>query len=313
MANIQLFLMLYQITVKVEADSIYHHPYKLEVDHFILDVILNQDKVVEALNIAMRVNNYQGFLPAISSDIESQITQIELRDSSLYFLLIDLAQHIEALGSFWFGIGKIYWENPRRAWVAETPEEEHDLDLSLNHFQQDSYENKCYIEMEPEMLYSLIKNRHIHRNLVLPMSFYREGCNEFTSRRYTTSFINFYFYLDDLYGQGKTKNREVENLFKSSEHIRSAVEETMQIFQNENSENWEELKEFLKMEKKDFTVDGLIELIVQIRGNLSHFSQKSSKKKGHPLNQRDFRSVAFLMKSICVLTFTKLTTGEQPK
>ncbi|MBD1854925.1 MULTISPECIES: hypothetical protein [Leptolyngbya] len=306
--------MLYQITVKVDADSVYHQPYRLEIDHFILDVILDQNKVVETLNIALRVNNYQDFLPEVSSDIESQITQIKLRDSSLLFSLIDLAQHLEALGSFWLGIKKIYWESPKRGWIAETLEEAKDLAFITNDFQRESHENKCYMEMAPEMLASLIKNRQLHRNLVLPMSFYREGCNEFSSKRYTSSFINFYFYLDDLYGQGKTKNKDVENLLKSSKHIRSAFEETIHFFQDEkNSENLEELKEFLEMEKKTMSVDGLIELIVQIRGNLSHFSQKSSKKKGHPLNQRDFRSVALLMKSICRFTFMELTTGEQPK
>jgi hypothetical protein len=306
--------MLYQITVKVDAASVYHQSYRLEVDHFILDVIIGQNKMVEALNIALRVKNYQDFLPEVSSDTESQVIQIKLRDAPLSFSLIDLAQHIEALGSFWLGIKKIYWESPKRGWIAETPEEEKDLEFVTNDFQRESHENKCYVKMAPEMLKSLIKNRQLHRNLVLPMSFYREGCNEFISKRYTSSFINFYFYLDDLYGQGKTKNREVEKLFKSSEHIRNAFEETIRLFQDErNSENLEELKEFLEMEKKTLSVDGLIELIVQIRGNLSHFSQKSSKKKGHPLNQRDFRSVAFLMKSICIFTFTELTTGEQPK
>ncbi len=305
--------MLYQITVKLDADSVYHQPYRLEVDHFILDVILDHNKVVEALNIALRVKNYQDFLPEVSSDIESRITQIKLRDSSLSFFLIDLAQHIEALGSFWFGIKKIYWESPKRGWIAETPEEEKDLEFITNDFQRESHENRCYREMVPQMLESLIKNRKLHRNLVLPMSFYREGCNEFSSKRYTSSFINFYFYLDDLYGQGKTKNKEVENLFKSSKHIKNAFEEAIRFFQDkDNSENLEELKEFLTMERKTLSVDGLIELIVQIRGNLSHFSQKSS-KKGHPLNQRDFRSVALLMKSICIFTFAELTTGEQPQ
>jgi hypothetical protein len=306
--------MLYQITVKLDADSVYYQPYRLEVDHFILDVIVGQNKAVEALNIALRVEKYQDFLPEISSDVKSRITQIKLRDSSLSSFLIDLAQHIEALGSFWLGIKKIYWESPKRRWISETPEEEKDLKFITNDFQRESHENTCYREMAPKMLESLVKNRQLHRNLVLPMSFYREGCNEFSSKRYTSSFINFYFYLDDLYGQGKTKNKEVENIFKSSEHIINAFEETIRFFQDEgNSENLEELKEFLEIENKTLSVDGLIELIVQIRGNLSHFSQKSSKKKGHPLNQRDFRSVALLMKSICTSTFAKLTTGEQPK
>lgn len=306
--------MLYQIIVKVEAEAIFHQPYRLTVDNFILEVMVNSNKVVEALSLAFQVKNYQDFLPEVRSDIESRITQVSLRDSPLSFFLVDLAQHIESLGSFWFGIKKIYWENPKRVWVAETPEEKEILEFLPNHFQYEDHENKCYREMSPEMLKSLVHNRHIHRHLVLPMSFYREACNEFSSGRYTSSFINFYFYLDDLYGQGKTKNKEVEKLFKSSEHVRQAVEQTILLYQDaESAEILEELKEFLEMEKKELNVDGIIELIVQIRGNLSHFSQKSSKKKGHPLNQRDFRSVAFLMKSICTHTFFELTTGEMPK
>lgn len=306
--------MLYQITVKVESEAIYHQPYMLDVDNFILEVMLSPDKVVEKLNIAQKVKNYQDFLPEVSSDIKSHITQVSLRDSPLCFFLVDLAQHIEALGSFWFGIRKIYWESPKRAWIAETPEEQEALEFLPNHFQRESHENKCYREMSPQMLASLVQSRRLHKHLVLPMSFYREACNDFNSGRYTSSYINFYFYLDDLYGQGKTKNQEIEKLLKSSQYVRQAVQQTLQLYQEiESLDNLEELKEFLNLERKEFSVDGIIELIVQVRGNLSHFSQKSSKKKGHPLNQRDFRSMAFLMKSICTHTFMELTTGEMPK
>ncbi len=66
--------MLYQITVKVEAEATYQRPYKIEVDNFIIEVIVNSGKIVEALSIALRVNNYQDFLPQVSLDIESRIT-----------------------------------------------------------------------------------------------------------------------------------------------------------------------------------------------------------------------------------------------
>lgn len=306
--------MLYQITVKVEAEATCQRSYKVEVDNFTLEVMVNLDKLVEALSISLKVKNYQDFLPQVSSDIESRITQIRLRDSAICFFLVDLAQHIEALGSFWFGVKKIYWESPKRAWIAESPEEQEALEFLPNHFQEEAHENKCYRELSPEILASLVHDRRLHHHLVLPMSFYREACNDFSSRRYTSSFINFYFYLDDLYGQGKTRNKEVEKLFKSSEHVRQAVQQTIQLYQDEeSSENLDELKKFLQLEKKELDVDGIIELIVQIRGNLSHFSQKSSKKKGHPLNQREFRSVAFLIQSICTHAFIELTTGEMPK
>jgi hypothetical protein len=89
--------------------------HKLEVDNFILGVMVSPDKVVEELSIALRVKNYQDFLPQVSSDIESQITRIDMRDSPLCFLLVDLAQHIEALGSFWFGIKNDLLGEPKKS------------------------------------------------------------------------------------------------------------------------------------------------------------------------------------------------------
>jgi hypothetical protein len=75
----------------------------------------------------------------------------------------------------------------------------------------------------------------------------------------------------------------------------------------------DKLKEFLAMEKLNFDKEGIISLIVQVRGNLHHFSQRSSKKKGTPFNQKDFETMAYLLMSICLMTFCNLTTGEKPK
>ena len=79
------------------------------------------------------------------------------------------------------------------------------------------------------------------------------------------------------------------------------------------SDNLAQVMFFLHEERKPFTVDGVIELIVQIRGNLAHFSQKSTKRKGHAFNQFDFRGVAYLLQAVCIFTFTRLTTGEPPR
>lgn len=314
----------------------HHKPYKLELDDLIVEVLLKAEtlvlqpgdttfshksslpptptRLVEGLNISKRVEDYRPFLPNFTADVDSQRMHIEQRDTWLLSELTTLAQHLEAIGSFWFGIRKIHWEQPKRSWIPETPEEKEALKKLPNHFEIKTGENECYTDLNPEMLASIIDKRPVHRHLVLPMSFYREACNDFTEGRYTSAFLNFYFYLDDLYGQGKTKNQAVKQKLKSSKHVRAACTQAIQDFNEDiNSPNLVELEQFLNAEKKDLTVYGLIDLIVQVRGNLSHFSQKSSKKKGHPLNQREFRVMAYLLKFICTYTFFELTTGEPPK
>lgn len=328
--------MLYQITVQVDADAMYREPYRIEVDGFLIEILLKPEvvvlqpgdttfdhtslippepqRLVAALNISKKVEGYRDFLPEFSAATDGRPLQISLRDTLLLSELTALAQHLEAIGSFWLGIKKVYWEQPRRSWVPETPEEEEDLKSLPNHFQTKTDENKGYVVMNPDMLKSIIAERSLHRDLVLPMSFFREGCNDFAEGRYTPAFLSFYFYLDDLYGQGKTKNQAVKAKLKSSQQVRLALEQSIQDFNEEvSAPNLLELRKFLVQEGKEYTVDGLIDLVVQVRGNLAHFSQKSSKKKGHPLNQRDFRVMAYLMKSICTYTFIELTTGVIPE
>lgn len=314
----------------------HHKPYKLELRDLIIEVLLRPEtfvlqpgdttfdnesplppeptRLVERLNISKRVEEYGSCLPSLITDADGHRIRIELRDTLLLSELTALAQHIEAIGSFWFGIKKIHWAKPTRTWIPESSEEKAALKNLPNRFQTKNDENVGYTDFSPKMLASIVTDRSTHQNLVLPMSFFREASNDFAGGRYTSAFLNFYFYLDDLYGQGKTKNQAVKQKLRSSQHVRAACTQTIRdLNEDANAPNLAELQRFLTEESTALTVDGLIDLVVQVRGNLSHFSQKSSKKKGHPLNQREFRVMAYLLKSICTYTFIELTTGEPPK
>lgn len=306
--------MLYKIAVKVEADAFANSSYQIKIDNYLVEVGIDERNRVVELCVSMKVTNYKDFLPSVGVDPANGLTTIFMQDSPLLYMLTRLAQHIEALGSFWFGIKKVYWDRPKRSWIPENEDEAKALETSINDYQEQPVEKSDFAEMSPEMLHSLLQNKINQEYLVLPMSFYREGCNDFNSRRYTTAFINFYFYLDDLYGEGNTKNHKIKEKFKSSLHIKKAIAQVIQDFKEpNNSDNLLQIKRFLHEEKYDLSIEGIIDLIVQVRGNLSHFSQKSTKKKGHPLNQDEFRTMAYLLMSICVYTFIELTTGEMPK
>lgn len=139
--------------------------------------------------------------------------------------------------------------------------------------------------------------------------------NEYRSFRYINAFFNFYFFIEDLYGGGKTKNYHVEENFKRSIHIIEAIKDTIKEFNEQLNLKRHQtiLIDFLELEKLTYTVEGIISLIVKTRGNLHHFSQKSTQKKGHPLNQRDFETMAYLLMSICIRALVKLLAGEMPR
>lgn len=306
--------MKYQIEVEVEADAVCDRLFEVRINEYFVEPLVDDNRRLRALLLSINVQDYSSYLPTVGRDPITDMLTFELRDGELADRLIDMAQHIEAIGSFWLGIAKIYWERPTRRWIGDTPEELDILKALPNDWKHTRSEKELKMKVTPEILGSIIANRSLHANLTLPMSFYREGCNDFKRGYYANAFVNFYFFLDDLYGAGATKNKLVEERLKKSAHVRAAVKEAIDELVNPGpSDNLAQVMFFLHDERKKFSVDGIIELIVQVRGNLAHFSQKSTKKKGHAFNQSDFRGIAYLLKAVCIFTFTRLTTGETPR
>jgi hypothetical protein len=306
--------MKYQIEVEVEADAFCERLFEVRINEYHVEPLVDDNRKLRALLLSTVVQDYTSYLPTVGRDPSTDMLTFSLRDGELAYRLIDMAQHIESIGSFWLGISKVYWESPTRRWVGDTPEELDLLKALPNEWKETRSEKDLKLKVTPEILGSIIANRSLHANLTLPMSFYREGCNDFKRGCYANAFVNFYFYLDDLYGAGATKNKQVEERFKQSVHVQAAVKKAIEELARPGpSENLSQVMFFLQEERKQFTVDGVIELIVQVRGNLAHFSQKSTKRKGHAFNQYDFRGVAYLLQAVCIFTFSRLTTGEPPR
>lgn len=306
--------MKYQIEVEVEADAVCERQSAVKVNEYFAEPLVDDNGRLIALLLSISVQDYSSYLPTVSRDPTTDMLTITLRDGELADRLIDMAQHIEAIGSFWLGIAKVYWERPTRRWIGDTPEELDILKTLPNECIHTRSEKELEMKVTPEILGSIIANRRLHANLTLPMSFYREGCNDFKRGYYANAFVNFYFFLDDLYGAGATKNKQVEDRLKRSVHVRAAVKEAIDELVNPGpSDNLAQVMSFLHDEHKKLSVDGIIELFVQVRGNLSHFSQKSTKKKGHAFNQFEFRGIAHLLQAVCIFTFARLTTGEPPR
>lgn len=219
-----------------------------------------------------------------------QLSQKDIDDIRVLF------QDIESALSFSANLRKIYWEEPTYIFIPETDDER--LNINVGEFTI----NKSYPTVLKKMTINdftdMIKNRSKYQFLTIAKAFHREGIREYSSFRYINAFYNFYYVIEDLYGAGKTKNSAIENEFKKDINFREIV--TWMIENNIKDDHLENIKRFTLEENKKYDVDGLIELVVQVRGNLHHFSSKSSKRKGTPLNHKDFESMAFLLMGLSV-------------
>jgi len=159
----------------------------------------------------------------------------------------------------------------------------------------------------------ILENREAQEFLTIPMSFFREACNDFRNHRYVAAFYGFYFFLDDLYGAAKTKNRQVMEEFLDSAQLRGAFEEAYRVLSEPATSSQKAAFDTLVARLNCATsVEGLVEFVVLMRGELHHFSQRSNRPKGHPLNQELFQPVAFFLMTVCVTLITRLAMGEKP-
>lgn len=208
----------------------------------------------------------------------------------------NLLQYLESTLSFSANLEKISWEEPDLKFIPETEQDKADVNI-LSFSSQRSYPDEEKI-LTLDAFRDIVLEKEKYEFLTVVKSFYREGKREFNSFRYINAFYNFYFVIEDLYGNGKTKNFDIEKEFKNNSDFRSFVD--WMITENLEGRHKKSIEQFLKEENKSFDIDGLIELIVRIRGNLHHFSTKSTKHKGTPLNQQDFESIAFLLLGLSV-------------
>lgn len=305
--------MLYQISVKAEINC-YTKPCKVTIGPYIIKINTDNKGIINELCIQRKVSNYENYLPKFipgSNELHT-IPTFDFPHNPYYQEIIELLQYIESLGSFWMEVKRIYWNNPKLSWIPENEEEAKKIKIKEVEYNENyNIQPKIF---NPRTLIELVILKDKYKHLIIPMAFYREGVNEYQSQHYLNAYHNFYYYLEDLYGEGKTKNRQVMDNFKKSAHFIDAVEKAIKKLSEPSSrKHMENLKRFLKIENCPLSVEGIISLIVKVRGNLHHFSQKSSKKTGHPFNQKDFHVMAYLLMSLCIFTFCHLTTGEKPR
>jgi|GEM_PF-3209257 len=222
-----------------------------------------------------------------------------------------LLQYLESVGSFWLSCERINWGEPEFHWIAETDEESELLDLFTFSIRREYEPNR--VRVTNHLLEYLLGSRPTLSRYTVPLAFYREGEREHKAKRYLYSFFNYYFFLEDLFAEGQFKTRAVEQALLGSAQLRRAVEFTLERLGGDNRAN--HLAALWRLGQRvgcEVSPEGAIRLIVQMRGDLHHFSSSSPRPKGHPLNQEEYESLSVLIGGICVAVVADLMPGGGP-
>jgi hypothetical protein len=114
--------------------------------------------------------------------------------------------------------------------------------------------------------------------------------------------------IEGLFGGGRP-NYRVRELFGAAPTLLKAAGEAADYLRGQQK-HWEGVR--LALPSAEFPLDasGILDLLVDCRGVLHHFSTRDSRPKAHPNNQRTFESVAFIAMSVCVKLLPELIADK---
>lgn len=125
---------------------------------------------------------------------------------------------------------------------------------------------------------------------------------EHAELRFVQAFFNFYFFLEGLFGGGKTKNYQVEKAFLASPPLVAACAKALKSIEDlrPRRDHYAVIKQWLGDRGLEWSPEDVLRILVRMRGDLHHFSTKRRRRSGHPLNQRSYETLSFLTMTICV-------------
>lgn len=298
--------MRFRIEASFEGDALVNDQVLGSIDGF--DVELIADPETGAVTRIAITTNADDILPALGA-VRPQGSEHKLRipPAPRFKEMVAILQHIESVGSFWLGCERIGWNEPEGHWLSASPEEAALLDMTR--FAARREYDRMPRKVTGRLLQYVLDTRTSLSRYLIPLSFYREGMREHRAKRYLLAFFQFYFYLEDLYAEGRFKSAAVEKLFRASTTLRQAAAYALeQLNEPRSADQAARIRALMARVKCDMTPEGVLSFIVRMRGHLHHYSSKGTEPRGHPLNQEEYQPVSALLLVVC----TTLIADQMP-
>jgi len=259
----------------------------------------NKDGMLAFIKIITKVDNPERFYSKIEDNNEKIKPHITIEaDPTVFDELESDLQYIESALAFIGNLRRVHWYEPKEEWIPETEEEISKLKVFTAYFARKPSETPTRLKREHFL--DVIRTKDRFDCLTTLKSFYRKGKNAFDQALYIDAFYNFYFIIEDLFGEGKTKNKQIEESFKTSTELKRIIDWVMDTVINTNEKHHKNISNILREKNLQNTPEGIIKLLVRMRGQLHHYTSKSSLKQPTPFVQMDFESLAFMTMGIAM-------------
>lgn len=296
-----------KFALHADVDSVLQLPDNVHVaiGDYDLYLLAGPGKMMVRLTIDCDAPDYAMYQATITGTTVAVPTNPYLED------IRELLKYIESVGSIILGLRKIDWEGASFEWSPEPGDDTRGV--AIGKFRLRHYYERSPAAFSPPLLRKLVDARTQNDYLTIPMSFMREGLNDFYDMKHIRAFFNFYFFLEHLFANGTWRSGDVEREFMASSMINAALATYIaKVSQADHERHLRNITPYLAARQLQLVPSDLVKLIVRTRGQLHHTARGSTQLQGHPLNERDFEPIAYLALVIVMEIQGKLFNGATP-
>lgn len=284
--------MRIQIIAEIEGLFILDKPVNAKLYPYEFSIYEENSK--RYISISKPITNYQEVAPRL--DVNNGVATIVATKYEAYKDMEQWLVYIEAMGAFNFEIERIHIDELEVKWICETTEELGTIPvLSLKRHREDKKANK---HLRDSNLSNLVLFRKTLPEAYIPFSYYRQARNFFFKNDYYFAFINYFMMLEFMFADGQFHQAKVISNFKEAKLLELCILSALNMLKtnDENGANYSSLLEECQRKKKELNFEGIIYVLVQFRGLLSHASENS---KCYLLDGERLRPLTLYISLVC--------------
>ncbi|MEG1725759.1 MAG: hypothetical protein RR313_10235 [Anaerovoracaceae bacterium] len=294
--------MRIEIKVLIKGNFIINEPVQAK-SHPYDFTILKEDNNSYII-ISKKVLDYQNYMT--KCDIIDGVPHFTLTSEEIYIDIIDWLQYIESMGAFNFEVESVGWDEPAITWIPEIEEERGIMPL-LSH-QRQHQKKVATKRLSQSNLQNVVIYRRCLKDIYIPFTYYRQGMNLFNQRKYYFTYINFFMMLEYCFANGKVKKSGVLKEFGDAYLLRKSITSAIELVKNtDNKAHFEWLQTECSNRQKKVDVDGVLHILIEFRGLLSHASKLSEK---YLFNDNELFSISLITSLICHFVCGNLQIGN---
>lgn len=213
--------------------------------------------------------------------------------------LLRVLKSIESIGSFLIRIQEIKYDERETSWIAESDKEKTIVDR-LPSEKRYLYKDNSVIEISEDKIEQIVSLCSTKTDDLFVFEFLRQGNVSFRKDNFYNAFINYFMLLEETFGNGFFKTKQLEESFINSDVLHMCVLSAIELLSSNPLEllcvEWVQNE----VERHDRTWDymGIVHCIVRFRGDYFH-----SKMRTKVLDHREqyFKYMAIFTQRICII------------